>query len=436
MSFKDIKEKLDKISPTFCLAKWMQVTTTLYNGMTHSCHHPGQHSIPKETLNNPSALHNTPIKIFAREELLKGIQTRECDYCWRIENIKKENIFSDRVYKSAEYWADENFQKVIESGLGQNIIPSYFEVAFDNTCSLSCHYCLPEISSKILNETEKFGPYQLKNGTHNDINHLHQKKAYPIRNHEYNPYIEAFWKWWPDLKKELKVFRITGGEPLLSKHTWKIIDDLIANPNLEMEFAINTNLSVPKELIEKLINKLPTLAKSVKQLTIYTSAEGTGKALEYSRFGLEWDEFKLNCEQTCEQISKINNANFIVMATVNILSITTFSDFLNFILSLKNKYSDGKNYKIVASINFLRYPNLSCLTNLDEKLKEKYSKEWLECSKLFKDIEQHQLIRLVEFMNSQEPNAIEQENFKLFFIEYDKRREVNFNETFDGILKI
>ena len=32
-----------------------------------------------------------------------------------------------------------------------------------------------------------------------------------------NPYVEAFWKWWPDLYQDLHTFRITGGEPLLSK---------------------------------------------------------------------------------------------------------------------------------------------------------------------------------------------------------------------------
>lgn len=436
MEWQKTKDKLDAVSPTFCLAKWMQVTTTLYNGMTHSCHHPGQHSVPIDALKtNPTALHNTPIKLFARDELLKGIQTKECDYCWRIENLKNDGMFSDRVYKSAEYWASENFQNVLDSGIGENITPSYFEVAFDNTCSLACHYCLPEISSKILNETEKFGPYQLKNKTQNDIQHLHQKKAYPIRNHEYNPYIEAFWKWWPELRTTLKVFRITGGEPLLSKHTWKVIDDLIENPNLNLEFAINTNLSVPQELIDKFLSKIPQLSKSVKQFTVYTSAEAVGEALEYSRFGLIWTDFERNCHTTCSIVKDQKNCNFVVMTTVNILSMTTFTRFLDFIAELKNKYSNTSPHKIAVSFNFLRHPEFSCLTNLSKEKKQYYSNLLLNYDmSAFNQLEQEQCKRLVAFMNSCEANPTEQENFKLFFNEYDKRRNTQFSKIFNELL--
>ena len=37
---KESKEKINKVSPTFCAAKWLQSTILLYNGETHSCHHP------------------------------------------------------------------------------------------------------------------------------------------------------------------------------------------------------------------------------------------------------------------------------------------------------------------------------------------------------------------------------------------------------------
>ena len=37
-----------------------------------------------------------------------------------------------------------------------------------------------------------------------------------------NPYVDAFWRWWPDLYKDLHTFRITGGEPLMSQDTWKV----------------------------------------------------------------------------------------------------------------------------------------------------------------------------------------------------------------------
>ena len=54
------KKNLDTISPSFCAAKWKQVTIHLQNGHTHSCHHPSPHKVPLNELQaNPSALHNT-----------------------------------------------------------------------------------------------------------------------------------------------------------------------------------------------------------------------------------------------------------------------------------------------------------------------------------------------------------------------------------------
>ena len=32
---------------------------------------------------------------------------------------------------------------------------------------------------------------------------------------EDNPYIEAWWKWWPEVSKTLNILRITGGEPTI-----------------------------------------------------------------------------------------------------------------------------------------------------------------------------------------------------------------------------
>src|SRR5579859_4093198 len=94
------KAKLDSVSPSFCGAKWNDVTIHLQNGHTHSCHHPKTHQIPAELLaTNPSVLHNTPHKKEQRRLMLQGERPVECDYCWRIEDMAGDHI-SDRVFKS------------------------------------------------------------------------------------------------------------------------------------------------------------------------------------------------------------------------------------------------------------------------------------------------------------------------------------------------
>jgi hypothetical protein len=44
----DIKIKLDKIGPGFCLEKWTSAVFHLQRGSTNSCHHCRSHVIPLE----------------------------------------------------------------------------------------------------------------------------------------------------------------------------------------------------------------------------------------------------------------------------------------------------------------------------------------------------------------------------------------------------
>ena len=47
----------------------------------------------------------------------------------------------------------------------------------------------------------------------------------PIKHNEYNPYVENFGNGENlDLYIDLHTFRMTGGEPLLSKDVWKVLD--------------------------------------------------------------------------------------------------------------------------------------------------------------------------------------------------------------------
>ncbi len=111
----------------------------------------------------------------------------------------------------------------------------------------------------------------------------------PIHHKDHNPYVEAFWKWWPDLYRDLHTFRITGGEPLLSPDTWKILDYIIdhPNPNKKLNLAINSNLGIPDNLIDKFIEKVKRIEDEgrVNEFIVFTSVDAWGAQAEYIRNG-------------------------------------------------------------------------------------------------------------------------------------------------------
>ena len=74
--FDSSKKQIDAVSPTFCAAKWLQVSLHLTNGKTHSCYHPPTHNIDVNQLElNPGALHNTEQKFQERKMMLEGFKT-------------------------------------------------------------------------------------------------------------------------------------------------------------------------------------------------------------------------------------------------------------------------------------------------------------------------------------------------------------------------
>lgn len=445
---KKVKVEMDKISPSICLAKWKQVTLHLHNGHNHSCHHPKTHkSSLEEIAIDTSALHNTKFKKQQRELMMKGERPAECDYCWRVEDSTQGvDVYSDRITKTSAAWAKDFRNEVLADPLG-NINPSHLEISFSNTCNFKCSYCSPEISSKWMEEIRQHGGYPTSTNFNNLQNIVNQNKM-PILEKEFNPYVEAFWKWWPDLYNDLRVVRVTGGEPLLTKNTFKVLDYIIENPKADLELNINSNLCVPDDLIDKFIEKLKRIQGEgmVKEFVLYTSAEAHGKRAEYIRHGLDYNKWYDNCNRI---LSEIPNSRLSLMSTYNALSVTSFIPFLNDILKLRSTYNTGASRQNPVSIDvpYLRWPphqSIFILTpdylkHLEDQVTHMYlNKEqayWPPlCGHGFYENEINKMERLY-YVAKDDPRNMEEINqnrkdFVLFVDEHDRRRGTNFLATF------
>jgi organic radical activating enzyme len=402
------KKKLDNISPSLCLAKWTQSNIYLGTGMTHSCHHPGPHNISVDEIKiDVSALHNTAYKKQQRQLMLDGVRPAECDYCWRVED--SGNKLSDRITKSFTKWSRPFYNEVIRQGAAGGD-PKYLEVSFDNVCNLKCSYCGPTNSSTWDEEISKFGAWP------NDPTG-HYIKGNLILNRSHNPYIDAFWTWWPSLYKTLHTFRITGGEPLLSKNTFKILEYIIEIPNPNISLSINSNLMVPDEIIDRFIEKAKQL--KVKKLTIHTSCEAYGAAAEYARSGLKYDKWLDNCKRILNEIpgSKID-----VMATYNAFSVTSYESFLVDIHKLKKRKWFSR---VSLSTSYLRNPSCLAIWVLPKRYST-YIKEQISFMEnhRFTSGEINDLKRILDiFLSSSQQGLLE---FLEFTKEHDLRRQTSF----------
>ena len=160
-SFQEYRERvINKLSQSFCGAKWYNATIWLGNGTTASCHHPPAHKIPlEEVAKSYKAIHNTTYKKAIRKQMMEGERPKECEYCWKIEDLGPDKV-SDRVYKSVIYTDEELKQARTELGYTEDVDLKTLEIAFDPNCNFGCSYCNASFSTTWQNDIKKFGPYQ------------------------------------------------------------------------------------------------------------------------------------------------------------------------------------------------------------------------------------------------------------------------------------
>lgn len=435
----EIKQLLDSHSPSMCLAKWYNATIWLGSGQTTSCHHPLPHQADvKEIKFNPKAIHNTAHKKNERKQMQDGERPPGCEYCWKVEDIGRDNI-SDRIYKSVIY-DDALLKEAWEADYNDDVDLRTLEIAFDRTCQFACSYCNPAFSTTWVNDLKKNGNYiNLHTDGRGHYDHLHDSAG--LYDHDpSNPYIEAFFKWWEsDLHRTLYELRVTGGEPLMSPHTWRLLDWFATNEkrNKDMRLAINSNLGGKDELIDRLVDK----AQYVDNLQIYTSNEAVGIQAEYIRDGLDWEQWVGNMHK----LAKSGNFKALhVMCTINLLCLESLPEFLDWMMDFKSQY--GKNFP-VFSLNILRFPSFQSPTVMPDHMRQVRKdrlQAWFDKNKdspLLHQMELNQTQRLIDYLDvvkTPHKDAFEREklekDFKSFYQQYDQRRGKDFAKAFPDLM--
>jgi hypothetical protein len=431
------QQVLDPLSPTFCAAKWYNATIWLGSGQTTSCHHPPAHHVTeKEVIINPAALHNTKQKRDDREKMLAGERPAGCEYCWKIEDMGRDAI-SDRVYKSKIY-PIASLQEAYDTPVHHDVNLRTLEIAFDRTCQFACSYCNPAFSSTWVNDIRKNGPYlKLQSDGRNHFTHEHDS-AQLYKFGQDNPYVNGFFEWWEsDLHRTLQELRITGGEPLMSGYTWKLIDWFKTNQGKSStKLAINSNLGFDSEKLQEFIDAI----RPLPHVELYTSMEATGASAEYIRDGLDYAQWLTNMH-TLLSSNTVKAVH--VMCTINALCLPTLPALLDQLLELKRTY--GRE-RVNFTLNILRFPSFQSALVLPDKLRDQFRTAldtWLVANQLDPVLQEHEvnhtqrLIDYLDVVKTPHSDTFEMptlhNDFKQFYSQYDHRRHKNFGSVFPNL---
>ena len=438
---KERTKRTDGIfSPSFCFAKWYHANIYFQTGETHSCYHPAPHKISvSEIEKTPSALHNTTEKISERKQMLTGQRPGGCQYCWNIEDLDK-SLISDRQIRNGSLFKEERVRALKNNPQESHVNPEYVELSFSNLCNFKCGYCHPKASSRFYNEIKEFGPYTAS------LNHRCDIDWFKMYEEENNPFIEAWWKWWPDLSKDLKILRITGGEPLIQKSTFKMLDFLNEYPNPELELNVNSNLGSKLSILDNFCTQIKNLKDNnkIRAFKLFSSIDTWGPQAEYIRTGLNLETFETNLKHYLTT----TDYPLTLMITFNIFSVLAFDALLKKILEWRSEFGNSGNahgnfHRLRFDISYLKEPLQYDINILPKDEFLRYMDSHLRFMKdnvddtakdKFSFMEYQKLLRTYEYMKcthySEEKTNEGRKDFYNFFTEFDKRRSTNLLEVF------
>lgn len=292
---------------TSCQLKWAWSTLFLNSGQTASCHRTGWGTI---TPDNFSQFHNTEKKQQERQDMLEGRWPQDsCSYC---RDIETAGGFSDRQ-RHLDI-PDLSPVELDTDPTATSVTPTILEVFFNSTCNLSCVYCTPTLSSSINAENLKHGEFR-ELGV----------ELVPFKG-QYRDLVPYFWDWFPDNFKHLRRFNVLGGEPLLQKEFDRLLDLIEQYPNPDCELGIVTNLMIPREKLQKYIERFQKLltSRALKRIDVTCSIDCWGKEQEYMRWGIDLIHWESNFDLLHSQKWLTININ----QTISVLGIKSMPQLL------------------------------------------------------------------------------------------------------------
>lgn len=251
----------------------------------------------------------------------------------------------------------------------------YLDLQFSNKCNLGCRMCWSGQSSLIAEEEGIYIDYKWNKSVIADFEKI----------------------------KTIRRLYITGGETLLVKHNYKllqkVIDMEIAN---KITLILNSNCTVFTDSFIDLIKKF-------KKVYVNLSIDGIGKVQEYIRWPSKWEDIETNFKKWQQLEKDCPNIQVWANPTIQLLNAPYLDEYIEYFNNLGAK----------ITINVLDGPDFFNLSNAPDNVWEMIDKQKLENDAIRHAIDQKR--------NNRNPvNLLEKA--KKYLQVQDKKRKINLED--------
>ena len=329
----------------FCAVPWNELVYSSQMNYSVCCKWQ-EHSNKNISSSSPTLDHyNGEEMKQLRSRFIRGEQIPECRACWEDE---ENGRFSLRMRRNQHYHGrddlyigDDEIKHIIDDtktdgSYNTNNIHG-LHISTGDKCQLRCIDCSPAYSRSILKDYERLG----WDKNFKARRYITDKKMFDE---------DAHWNSVKENSKNLKIIRLTGGEPSIDKKfeeylNWCVVENIAQ----DVEIHIPTNaVNVKDSFLEPL--------KKFKKVMFSLSVDGIGELDEYLRYPTRWDKKIQNIEKIIDLFPHSN--------------IHTVVYSLN-VLALDKIYNWAKSFDVLHSIELLTYPDELSIKHLPDPIKQK-----------------------------------------------------------------
>lgn len=346
-----------KSSKTFCIYPWIAQYVGPKGDVKPCCAFDPERELGSLKENTLEYIWNNETTKQMRLDMLEGKKIRGCEKCDNREGIiepHRTNINKEMFY------ADYEIAEVVESTLPDGSLSEhklrFIDARFNNLCNLKCRTCGIDFS------TSWYDDYlnTIKPGTIPIAGPL----RYPGQTED-----QLINEILPQVKN-LKRIYFAGGEPLMQKEHYMVLEELIkvghlGHPPNDLYIYYNTNftnLKLGKYHALDMWNKF-------KKVEINASIDGSYKRAEYWRKGTNWSKVVQNRKDMMEKCPNIKFRISYTLSWVNAFNL----------LDLHKEWVENGMLKIDnVNLNFLEGPLYYSLKNIPNWKKKKIEEAFKE----------------------------------------------------------
>ena len=294
-------------SETFCMLPWMHMHAFPDGRVYPCCLADYWHPVGDLRKNTMREVWNQDKYKAMRVNMLADKPCKECTKCYEQE---KHGAFSMRNDANRNYGhLIGEIANTQPDGTNEEFKIRYWDVRFSNLCNFRCRSCGPIFSSNWYNDHVKL--YNRKPDVlGRDMERVEyaagDEDAMERQMVEHVPYLEQVY--------------FAGGEPLIMKEHYILLEKLIEAGKTDIRLQYNTNFSELRFKDKHVFEYW----KHFKNISVGASLDGMGAQAELIRKGANWKQTVENRER---MMIEVPHVDFYVSSTVSSMNVLHVLDF-------------------------------------------------------------------------------------------------------------